>query len=70
MNREKVESSMIASIGYDQAKETLEVEFKKGGAVWQYTNVSAQRYHALMQSDSAGKYFLSVIKPNCPGRQV
>ncbi len=35
MKREPVESSMIASIGYDANAETLEVEFNAGG-LYQY----------------------------------
>lgn len=38
MNRKSVTSSNIASIGYDETSETLEIEFKNGG-VYQYFDV-------------------------------
>lgn len=62
MSREYVQSSIITSIGYDSSTSTLEIEFKKGGAIWQYFDVPENRYYEMMGSDSKGKYFLANIK--------
>ncbi|MBT9614418.1 MAG: KTSC domain-containing protein, partial [Burkholderiales bacterium] len=40
MERKKVSSSKIRSIGYDERAQTLEVEFNNG-SVMQYSRVSA-----------------------------
>jgi hypothetical protein len=61
MNRESVQSSMIASLGYDANISTLEVEFING-AVWQYYEVPENVYYDMMNSGSLGKFFHSNIK--------
>lgn len=38
MDRETVQSSNIASVGYDLSSSTLEIEFKSGG-IYQYSGV-------------------------------
>jgi hypothetical protein len=53
MERETVESTMIASVGYDPETKTLEVEFQDGG-IWQYKDVPDEEYRALMDADSKG----------------
>jgi len=61
MERQKVESSNLASIGYDAKNEILEVEFKHGG-VYQYFDVPADAYEELMNADSHGVYFSANIR--------
>ena len=61
MEKEKVESSNIESIGYDSDTETLEVEFIKGG-VYQYYGVPEYVYDELMAASSHGSYLASNIK--------
>lgn len=61
MKRQTVESSNLASIGYDAANEILEVEFNHGG-VYQYFDVPQNEYNALMNADSHGRYFVHNIK--------
>ena len=63
MNRTRVESSNIASIGYDYPSQTLEVQFHSGG-IYQYPGVSAATYEAFMDAPSKGKYFHAHIKPH------
>ena len=55
MDRKAVDSSMLASIGYDAKTQTLELEFNNG-QVWQYRNVPPEEYEALMNADSHGSY--------------
>lgn len=62
MERTPVSSSNIAAIGYDQDSGTLEVEFLRGGAVYQYSGVPAGEYEGLMNANSKGKYFGANIK--------
>ena len=61
MKRKAVESSNIASIGYDPENEILEVEFNHGG-VYQYSDVPQDEYENLMNAESHGKYFSANIR--------
>ncbi len=61
MDRVGVGSSNIASIGYDPATETLEIEFMMG-TVYQYYNVPDNIYDQLMQSPSKGGFVSTYIK--------
>lgn len=61
MERQSVKSSNLASIGYDEENEILEVEFKNGG-VYQYFDVPENVYDELMNADSHGVYFSSNIR--------
>ena len=62
MTRKPVQSSNIISIGHD-GKNTLEIEFKRGG-IYQYSPVSTEGYVQLQQAESVGKYFHENIKNN------
>jgi hypothetical protein len=57
MERQSVSSSNIASVGYDDGSETLEVEFLKTGKVYQYYNVPKFMYERLMEAPSLGQFF-------------
>jgi len=61
MKRLSVESSNLASIGYDADDNILEIEFNHGG-IYQYFNVPSEVYEELMNDDSHGKYFAANIK--------
>lgn len=61
MKRQAVESSNLASIGYDAENEILEVEFKHGG-VYQYFDVPENVYDELMNASSHGVYFSANIR--------
>ncbi|MEP1150905.1 MAG: KTSC domain-containing protein [Balneola sp.] len=63
MNRTAVDSSNIASIGYDDATQTLEIEFLNG-SVYQYFDVPQQVYNELMGQGSKGQYLARNIKGN------
>jgi len=65
MERQNVRSSNIASIGYDESSETLEIEFNRGG-IYQYSNVPLSVYNRLMNASSHGVYFASNIKNDYP----
>jgi len=61
MKRVPVESSAIASIGYDVEDGTLEVEFSSG-TVYRYLRVPADVAAALCGADSRGKYFGEFVR--------
>jgi len=56
MERIPVDSSSIASIGYDMGQRVLEVEFEHGG-VYQYAGVPPSVYTAFVNAPSKGRYF-------------
>ncbi len=61
MEREAVSSSNIASIGYDEGTEILEVEFNNG-SIFEFRNVPLVVYNELMDSSSHGSYFNREIR--------
>lgn len=52
----------MRSVGYDKARRVLEVEVA-GGAVYQYLDVPAREFFALLSAESAGRYYNQEIKP-------
>jgi hypothetical protein len=62
MERTPVDSSVIASVGFDDAGHVLEVEFRSG-RVYRYFVVPRAVYEAFMRADSPGDYFNREIKP-------
>jgi len=63
MERKTVSSSNIASIGYDERNQILEIEFNRGD-IYQYMDVPSSVHKALMNADSHGKYFSANIRNN------
>jgi len=61
MERIPVESSNIASIGFDEDTNTLEIEFHNGG-VYQYFDVPFAVYDGLIEANSKGQYLAQQIK--------
>lgn len=69
MKRQDVDSSMLASVGYDEKSKTLEVEFNRG-AVYQYFDVEKEVYNDLINADSVGSYFNSCIRDDYDYNQI
>jgi hypothetical protein len=69
MLRQKVKSSNLKSIGYDEKKQLLEIEFQNG-VVYQYEELPSLIYKTLMKSESHGRYFMAAIRPNFKGRLI
>ncbi|MCC4766197.1 KTSC domain-containing protein [Methanosarcina sp. DH1] len=65
MERTEVSSSNIESIGYDESKKVLEIEFKKGN-IYQYQGVPDNIFQNLLHASSHGKYFNAHIKDRYP----
>lgn len=69
MERSYVPSTNVVSIGYDEATETLEVEFLSG-SIYQYYNVPISIYEQMMQAGSKGKFLNTYIKNAYPYSRV
>ncbi|MFG6442202.1 KTSC domain-containing protein [Roseateles sp. LKC17W] len=69
MNREPVASSNVASIGYDEPSQTLEVEFTNG-AVYQYYNVTQAVFDQFKEAGSKGQFLAYQIKNSYPFSRV
>ena len=65
MQRKPVNSSNIASIGYDEVTQVLEIEFSNF-SVYQYFNVPAPTYEALMSAPSHGSFLAVYVKGRFP----
>jgi hypothetical protein len=55
MQRERVSSSAISSVGYDPQSLVLEVEFQSG-VVYDYYGVPPRVFHQLMKAPSKGSF--------------
>ncbi|MEQ0565458.1 KTSC domain-containing protein [Amycolatopsis sp. NEAU-NG30] len=64
-----MESASIASIGYDAAVGTLEVEFRSGG-VYHYYAVPREVHRAFLAADSHGRFFRTSIRDRYPCRRA
>ena len=63
--RQGVESTSLASVGYDLASRTLEVEFHKGG-VYRYFGVPSSVHESLMKAPSKGRFFVTEVRDRFP----
>ena len=69
MTRTPVQSSNIASVGYDPKKRILEIEFQNG-RIYQYQDVEANVHDGILNAASAGKYFFQYIRGNYAEAEV
>jgi len=69
MIRMPVGSSNITAIGYEEAAQTLEVEFTNG-SIYQYYNVEAATHEQLMLAPSKGQFLNTYIKNAYPFARI
>lgn len=69
MERQRVASSNIKSVGYDERTMILEVEFHSN-EVYQYLGVSEAAFSALIGASSKGTYLNEYIKGRYQYRRV
>lgn len=69
MKRTRVNSSNIASVGYDAQSQMLEVEFQNG-SIYQYASVPKSVYDAFMVAPSKGRFLNDKIRDRYRHRQV
>lgn len=65
MNSTVVESTTLAALAYDDAREILQLEFRSG-ALYRYCGVPAPVFEALLSAPSKGGYFNRAIRGNFP----
>lgn len=61
-----VVSSLLKTVGYDPEKEELHVKFHKGGGSYVYRGVTRPVFDALLNTHSAGHFFLVNVKGQYP----
>jgi hypothetical protein len=61
MERKKVNSSQIRSVGYEASSQTLEVEMSDG-TIWQYARVPTEVYRRLLAAPTIASYYRDNIE--------
>jgi hypothetical protein len=69
IKRQPVESSVLASAGYDAAKRLLEIEFHSG-AIYRYLEVPEEIYRRLLAAESKGHFFGASIRDKFRSERV
>ncbi|MGN6219930.1 MAG: KTSC domain-containing protein [Microbacterium sp.] len=69
MRRDRLDSSAIASAGYDAATAVLELEFTSG-EVYRYFAVPPSIHRGLLAADSAGRFFRESVRDVYPSEHV
>jgi hypothetical protein len=60
-----VESSVFATVAYDETRELLQLEFRSQ-EIYQYLGVPVETHVALLAAPSKGGYFNQAIRPCFP----
>lgn len=69
MERKRVNSSKIRSVGYDEKSQVLEIEFSNG-QVYQYVKVYPEVYRRFMAAPSPTSFYDDKIAEEYTGRRV
>lgn len=69
MERTDVTSSWIVSVGYDEARGILEVEFASK-AIYRYRGVPPEVYGAFMGAESKGRFLNRNIRDEYPYARI
>lgn len=69
MERKRISSGNIRTVGYDARSRMLEIEFSSGSIV-QYSGVSDEVHRRLLNSPSPGSYFRDQIEENFSSKRV
>ena len=69
MERKRVNSGALRSVGYDERARMLEVEFSNGSIV-QYERVAAEIHRRLLAAPSPGSYFRDEIEESYTARRM
>jgi hypothetical protein len=69
MDRKKVSSSSIRSVGYDERDRVLEVEFNDG-RISQYSGVSAEVHRRLISAPSIVSYFRDNVEESFTAKRI
>jgi len=63
MPSQRVESTVVISVSYDEPRRRLKVRFRNGKTYY-YLDVPPDIHQTLLTAPSIGKYLNTVIKPN------
>jgi len=69
MNVIAVESTTLATVAYDEARDLLQLEFRSQ-AIYQYLGVPPIVHQALLGAASKGRYFNQAIRGRFPYKRV
>jgi hypothetical protein len=69
MERKKVSSGQIRSVGYEARSQTLEVEMSDG-TIWQYTGVPSEVHRRLMAAPTIASYYRDQIEEDYSRRRL
>jgi hypothetical protein len=69
VNITPVESATLATVGYDETRELLQLEFRSR-SIYQYLGVPATVHHALLHAPSKGSYFNQAIRGRFPYQRL
>ncbi len=69
MERKKVNSSSIRTVGYDERGRVLEMEFNDGRII-QYSGVSPEVHRRLMSAPSIVSYFRDNVEESFPAKRL
>ena len=69
MNRKRVNSSKLRSVGYDEATKTLEVEMSNG-QVFQYSGVYPEVYRRFMAAPNPTTFFDDKIAEEYTAKRI
>jgi KTSC domain-containing protein len=69
MERKKVNSSSIRSVGFDERSRVLEVEFSDGRII-QYSGVSAEIHRRFLSAPSLVSYFRDNIEESFTAKRM
>jgi YD repeat-containing protein len=69
MERKKVSSGQIRSVGYDASSQTLEVEMSDG-TIWQYSPVPSEVHRRLMAAPVIATYYRDNVEEDYSRKRV
>ena len=69
MERKRVNSSKLRSVGYDEKTQTLEIEFSNG-QVYQYVKVYPEVYRSFVAAPNPTAFYDDKIAEDYTGRRV
>ncbi|MDX5626476.1 MULTISPECIES: KTSC domain-containing protein [unclassified Brenneria] len=69
MQRKRVSSSELFSVGYNEEKHVLEIELLNG-SIYQYRGVARMIYEELMASAAKSQYYSRYIKSSFPYEKI
>ena len=69
IKRAPMDSSAVASVGYDATIRALDVEYA-GGAVYRYHPVPDRVYRQLLRAESKGRFVNAHIRDAYPFRRI